>query len=174
VLSTSALIGVRKACEAPRSTAYCKKIGARGPLHLESSPTSQRAAARGARPGSSPYRFISTFRFRATSFIEQTETASLVMMKRAPKVKPQWAEAGHWLKELRAKAGFTQSELASRLGVKHYSYISQIEAGICRVPTNKLKAWAQLLDIDPTVFARRLISYYQPELYRLLYGSKRS
>jgi transcriptional regulator with XRE-family HTH domain len=78
--------------------------------------------------------------------------------------------AGSWLKELRAKAGLSQIELASRLGFKYYTFVSQIENGFGRVPTESMEAWADALGVDPSHFAKELISFYEPELYRLLFG----
>lgn len=62
----------------------------------------------------------------------------------------------------------TQLELAQRLGMKYYAFISQVETGFSRLPAAKLEAWALALEVDPTAFAKRLIFFYEPELYRLL------
>jgi transcriptional regulator with XRE-family HTH domain len=56
-----------------------------------------------------------------------------------------------------------------RLGFKYYAFISQVENGFGRVPTEKMEAWAQTLGVDPSHFAKKLISFYEPELHRLLY-----
>lgn len=81
--------------------------------------------------------------------------------------------AGGWLKELRARAGLSQIELAAKLGLKYYTFISQVENGFGRVPTESMEAWARALDANPTEFARKLLSYYDPELHRLLFEVKR-
>ncbi|MDQ8729424.1 helix-turn-helix transcriptional regulator [Bradyrhizobium sp. LHD-71] len=80
--------------------------------------------------------------------------------------------AGIWLKGLREKAGLSQVELARRLRFKYYSFISQVETGFSRVPTEKMEDWAKALGVDPTHFARHLTSFYDPELHRLLYRPK--
>lgn len=82
-------------------------------------------------------------------------------------------QAGAWLKELRAKAGLSQIELAANLGLKYYTFISQVENGFGRVPTESMEAWARALDTNPAQFARKLLSYYDPELHRLLFEVKR-
>jgi transcriptional regulator with XRE-family HTH domain len=87
--------------------------------------------------------------------------------------KQQRKLAGGWLKELRARAGLSQIELAQQLGLKYYTFISQVENGFGRVPTESMEAWARALNTDPTEFARKLLSYYDPELHRLLFEAKR-
>jgi transcriptional regulator with XRE-family HTH domain len=78
-------------------------------------------------------------------------------------------QAGTWLKEQRGKAGLSQIQLARILGFKYYTFISQVENGFGRVPVESMEAWANALDVDPAEFAKHLLSFYEPELYRLLY-----
>ena len=54
----------------------------------------------------------------------------------------QGPQAGAWLKDLREEAGLTQLAFARRLGFKYYAFVSQVETGFSRVPTEKLEAWA--------------------------------
>ena len=82
-------------------------------------------------------------------------------------------QAGAWLKELRGRAGLSQIQLAQTLGFKYYTFISQVENGFGRVPTESLEEWARALGVDPSSFARELLSYYDPELHRLLFEVKR-
>ena len=53
-------------------------------------------------------------------------------------------QAGDWLKQRRAEAGLSQVALAERLGMKYYTFISQVENGFSRVPTEAMEAWAIL------------------------------
>lgn len=87
----------------------------------------------------------------------------------APEAKQQRKLAGGWLKELRAAAGLSQIQLAGRLGLKYYTFVSQVENGFGRVPTESMEAWALALGQNPQAFARRLLAYYDPELHRLLF-----
>ena len=82
-------------------------------------------------------------------------------------------QAGAWLKERRSAAGLSQIELAARLGLKYYTFVSQVENGFGRVPIESMGAWARVLAVEPAAFARELISYYEPELHRLLFEVKR-
>ena len=93
--------------------------------------------------------------------------------KAAPEAKELRRRAGAWLKELRARAGLSQIQLAEKLGLKYYTFVSQVENGFGRVPTESMEAWARALGTDPSAFARHLLSFYDPELHRLLFGVKR-
>jgi transcriptional regulator with XRE-family HTH domain len=93
--------------------------------------------------------------------------------KAAPQARELRRQAGAWLKEQRVQAGLSQIELAQRLGLKYYTFVSQVENGFGRVPTESMEPWARALGIDPSSFARRLLSFYDPELYRLLFEVKR-
>jgi len=93
--------------------------------------------------------------------------------KAEPKAKVARKQAGAWLKELRARAGLSQIELARILEFKYYTFISQVENGFGRVPTESLEPWARALGVEPSAFARELLSYYEPELHRLLFEVKK-
>ena len=99
--------------------------------------------------------------------------APLQGAKAEPQAKKLRKKAGTWLKDLRARAGLSQIELAERLGFKYYTFISQVENGFGRVPTESLEEWARALGVDPSSFARELLSYYDPELHRLLFEVER-
>jgi transcriptional regulator with XRE-family HTH domain len=90
-------------------------------------------------------------------------------MKRQSSLKDKRRRGGLWLKQLREGAGLTQMELATRLGLKYYTFVSQVETGFSRVPNEKMEGWARAVGADPSRFARQLISFYEPELHRVLY-----
>jgi hypothetical protein len=79
-------------------------------------------------------------------------------------------EAGKWLKRLRENRGLSQSELASKLGVDYYNFISQIEAGRSRVPPDRYEAWAEAVDMDAHLFVRKLMQFYDPITYKIIYS----
>jgi len=81
-------------------------------------------------------------------------------------------EAGAWLKSLREEAGLTQSELSKRVGLRYYTFISQVESGLGRAPIEVQGLWADAVGLEGDVFARTLLRYYEPELYRLLYPAE--
>jgi transcriptional regulator with XRE-family HTH domain len=93
--------------------------------------------------------------------------------RKAPKPEKMRKEAGVWLKALRTAAGLSQVDLAQRLGLRYYTFISQVENGFGRVPTDTMEAWARALGQQPADFARRLLRYYDPELHRLLFEVKK-
>lgn len=81
-------------------------------------------------------------------------------------------DAGRWLKQQRRDAGLSQVQLATRLGLKYYTFISQVENGFGRVPVSLMEQWALALNHEPTEFTRRLVSFYDPELFRLLFDER--
>src|SRR5262245_27756981 len=104
---------------------------------------------------------------------DRPATTRMQFAKTAPGAKELRRRAGSWLKELRTRAGLSQIQLADRLGLKYYTFVSQVENGFGRVPTESMEAWAKALGVDPSAFARRLLSFYDPELYWLLFEVKR-
>ncbi|WP_421738587.1 helix-turn-helix domain-containing protein [Caulobacter sp.] len=79
-------------------------------------------------------------------------------------------EAGRWLKAAREAAGLTQAELADRIGLRYYTFVSQVENGVGRVPIETQAAWAEAVGVEPGQFARVLLRHYEPELHRLLFS----
>ena len=90
----------------------------------------------------------------------------------APDAKQLRKLAGDWLKLRRADAELSQADLAARLVLKYYTFISQVENGFSRVPTDIMGAWARELGLEPAAFARHLLMYYEPEMHRLLFGAE--
>jgi transcriptional regulator with XRE-family HTH domain len=88
---------------------------------------------------------------------------------RAAESKSLRREAGRWLKSVREAAGLTQADLAQQVGLRYYTFVSQVESGVGRVPIELQRVWAQAIGQDPSIFARTLLRYYEPELYRLLF-----
>jgi transcriptional regulator with XRE-family HTH domain len=77
---------------------------------------------------------------------------------------------GLWLKELRESAGLSQRELAAQLNLEYYTFISQLENGRGRIPPQRYRDWAQALKMDEKDFVKRLLSYYDPFTYEILFG----
>jgi len=78
---------------------------------------------------------------------------------------------GVWLKELREASGLSQRDLANRLDLEYYTFISQLENGRGRIPANRYRDWAQALNVDEKTFVKRLLSYYDPVTYEILFQS---
>lgn len=81
-------------------------------------------------------------------------------------------QAGAWLKKLREEVPMTQHELAKAVGMDYYTTISQIERGTTRVPPDRLEAFATALQQDPKPFAARLLMYYDPYMWKILFGAE--
>lgn len=91
---------------------------------------------------------------------------------KAAELKRLRQEAGRWLRGLREAAGLTQAELAERVGLRYYTFISQVESGLGRVPIEAQGAWARAVNVPASEFARTLLRYYEPELHRLLFAGE--
>ena len=79
-------------------------------------------------------------------------------------------EAGLWLKQLRETRKLTQRELAERVNINYYTFISQIEAGKGRVPPESYQLWADALGVERVAFVKHLLAYYDPFTYRALFA----
>ncbi|MGJ3258390.1 MAG: helix-turn-helix domain-containing protein [Rhodospirillales bacterium] len=79
-------------------------------------------------------------------------------------------EGGKWLKGLRKAAGLTQRELANKVGLDYYTFISQVENGTGRVPPDMLEKYAEAVGMSSFDFTKRLISYYDPFTFKALWG----
>jgi transcriptional regulator with XRE-family HTH domain len=88
---------------------------------------------------------------------------------KAAQTKTLRQQAGRWLKTAREQRGITQAELAERVGLRYYTFVSQVESGVGRVPIEMQAAWADTLNLDASSFARTLLGFYEPELHRLLF-----
>ena len=89
---------------------------------------------------------------------------------RAAETQKLRREAGRWLKALREGADLTQAELAERVNLRYYTFVSQVESGLGRVPIEAQGLWAEAVGMEPSEFARTLLRYYEPELFRLLFN----
>lgn len=54
---------------------------------------------------------------------------------------------GNYLRDKRVEAGFTQSEIANKLGYSTPQFISNFERGLCSPPLKNLKALVKLYRI---------------------------
>jgi transcriptional regulator with XRE-family HTH domain len=80
-------------------------------------------------------------------------------------------QAGRWLRAKRCDLGLSQRELACRVNMEYYTFISQIEAGRGRVPAERFLDWAKALEIPPREFAINLMKYYDPHMYQMVFLS---
>jgi transcriptional regulator with XRE-family HTH domain len=81
-------------------------------------------------------------------------------------------EAGLWLKEMRAARGLSPRDLATMVGVDYYTFVSQIESGRGRIPPDRYEAWAQARGLDAGAFVRKLLRFYDPITYALLFPNE--
>ena len=80
-------------------------------------------------------------------------------------------QAGRWLKELREAQGLSQRSLAARVGADYYTFISQLESGRGRIPPDRYAAWAVALGVEPKIFVRTLLRYYDPITFAIVFDN---
>jgi DNA-binding XRE family transcriptional regulator len=81
-------------------------------------------------------------------------------------------DAGRWLRELREKRGLSQRELAKKVGARYYTLVSQLEHGRGRIPPEDYITWANALGVAAGPFVRRLMSFYDPVTYDIIFDGK--
>lgn len=79
-------------------------------------------------------------------------------------------EAGAWLRRLREARGITQRQLAERVGIEYYTFVSQIESGRGRIPADRYQKWADALQLEVKVFVKNMLYFYEPVTYQILFG----
>jgi transcriptional regulator with XRE-family HTH domain len=78
-------------------------------------------------------------------------------------------DAGQWLKRLREEQSLSQRDLAEKVGVEYYTFISQVKSGRGRIPPDRYRAWAKALSVPTREFVIKLMRYYDPVTYRILF-----
>ena len=85
--------------------------------------------------------------------------------------REQRAALGLWLKTLREAEGLSQRDLADRLSLDYYTFISQLENGRGKIPAHRYAEWAVALGQDPKLFVKTLLKYYEPQTYQILFDA---
>jgi transcriptional regulator with XRE-family HTH domain len=83
--------------------------------------------------------------------------------------KEQRLALGILLKAMREDQGLSQRDLADRLYLDYYTFISQLETGRGKIPEHRYGEWAQALGQEPREFVRILLRHYQPTTYKILF-----
>jgi len=81
-------------------------------------------------------------------------------------------EAGRWLRGLREAKGLSQRDLAQMTGTEYYTFVSQLETGRGRIPPENYLQWAKALGVEPKVFVKTLMQYYDPVTYDILFPAQ--
>ena len=85
-------------------------------------------------------------------------------------IQEQRKAGGVWLRTCRLNADLSQKELADKVGVDYYTFISQLENGRGRIPPNRYKKWADALGIPVDKFVFDLMRYYDPCTFKILFS----
>ncbi|MEM9148653.1 MAG: helix-turn-helix transcriptional regulator [Pseudomonadota bacterium] len=69
------------------------------------------------------------------------------------------------MRRWRDEKGYTQADLAEILELKYYSFVSQVENGIGRIPQSLYGPWADALGVDREEFCWTVLAAIEPRLY---------
>lgn len=83
--------------------------------------------------------------------------------------KKRREEIGAFLKKRRNDLNLTQKYMGQQLALDYYTYISQMEAGKTRVPSEMIEGLAKVLKLDCSAFSKLLLAYYDPAFYKAIY-----
>jgi transcriptional regulator with XRE-family HTH domain len=86
--------------------------------------------------------------------------------------KSQRKSLGLWLRLCREEQGLSQRELAERLSLDYYTFISQLENGRGKIPVHRYEEWAHALGQDPKDFVKMLLRHYEPTTHKILFDDK--
>jgi transcriptional regulator with XRE-family HTH domain len=89
---------------------------------------------------------------------------------RTPAVQELRREGGKWLKEQRERVGLSQRQLSDLIGTEYYTFVSQLETGRGRIPPDRYLVWAKALNMEPREFVRKIMHFYDPVTYEILFG----
>lgn len=73
------------------------------------------------------------------------------------------------MRELREGAGFSQRQLAAKVGADYYTFISQLETGRGRIPPDRYSDWANALGVADKEFVREILRFYDPITHAILF-----
>jgi ribosome-binding protein aMBF1 (putative translation factor) len=80
-------------------------------------------------------------------------------------------QAGHILAKYRHNAGLSQRDLAAKLKFKHYTFVSQVEGGACRLPPDLYAAWSKAVGISAHELVTAVFPLYDPMTAKFLRDS---
>lgn len=107
--------------------------------------------------------------------LEEWEDAVVAVRKQVSEKSRESEEAreqrrilGRILKTWRENKGLTQADLAEALNLKYYSFISQVENGLGRIPQSLYVPWANALSVDTEAFCWCVLAHVEPSIYEAL------
>lgn len=62
--------------------------------------------------------------------------------------------------------------MARLIDIEYYTFISQVEIGRGRIPTEKYAIWANALNVEASEFIVQVLQYYEPLIYKHLFSGE--
>lgn len=77
-------------------------------------------------------------------------------------------DLGDYLRQLRIDSGFSQLEVATKLGYSSPQYISNIERGLCATSLKQLSTFQRLYKVSKVEFTEEVLKVYRGNLKDVL------
>ena len=101
----------------------------------------------------------------------ETATVDRVTRKMTKVDREVRRQFGQRLKGRRGELGYTQLQFAELVGQQYFTFISQVENGVAKIPTDDLGLWADVLGLDPYEFAKAYLKAVDGGLYKALFNN---
>lgn len=82
----------------------------------------------------------------------------------------RYSATGSYLAQTRQKAGVSQQDVATVLGLKNASFIGHCERGRAPFPSCYWLKYCELVGVDPRDFARKMVWFTDPMVWAMLNG----
>lgn len=86
----------------------------------------------------------------------------------------EFFELGQYLKEKRLSAGFTQAELAAKLGDVHTQFVSNWERGMCAPPNHCFQKLIAVLDLNRDKLVKVMLADSKKIIADKIYAKQKS
>lgn len=86
----------------------------------------------------------------------------------------EFFELGQYLKEKRISSGYTQTELAAKLGNVHTQFVSNWERGICAPPGHCFQKLITVLDLNRNKLVKVMLADSKKHIADKVYSKPKS
>lgn len=85
--------------------------------------------------------------------------------------KERRKDFGQRMKRIRLEREMTQMDMAVATGQVYFTFISQIETGMAKIPTKDIGVWAKALGLDVSEFAKAYLKATDEHLFNAIFAA---